>query len=129
MSNSAYKKNPAEQVEFRSEWCSQPRGRARERIFAATFKKDPEVPCRFAGWVEVELECMSGQKIRDLGLPGNWALYFFSKLWYKFEDRNLPLHQRCEKRRGVGVEERRGREATQEGFTAAAPLVRPQIDS
>ena len=68
------------------------------------------------------------QKIRDLGLPGNWALYFFSKLWYKFEDRNLPLHQKCEKRRGVGGEERRGREATQEGFTAAAPLVRPQME-
>ena len=30
---------------------------------------------------------------------------------------------------GVWGEERRGREATQEGFTAAAPLVRPQIDS
>ena len=56
------------------------------------------------------------------------ALYFFSKLWYKFEDRNLPLHQKCEKRRGVGGEERRGREATQEGCTAAAPLVRPQMD-
>ena len=78
--------------------------------------------------LKVELECMSGQKIRDLGLPGNWALYFFSKLWYKFEDRNLPLHQKCEKRRGVGGEERRGREATQEGCTAAAPLVRPQME-
>ena len=85
-------------------------------------------PCRFAGWVEVELDCMSGQKIRDLGLPGNWALYFFSKLWYKFEDRNLPLHQKCEKRRGVGGEERRGREVTQEGCTAAAPIVRPQME-
>ena len=57
---------------------------------------------------------MSGQKIRDLGLPGNWALYFFSKLWYKFEDRNLPLHQKCEEaegpegRGGAGMEGQRG---------------------
>ena len=45
--------------------------------------------------------CISGQ---NLGLPGNWALllYFFSKLWYKFEGRNLPLHQQCEKRGRVG---------------------------
>ena len=66
--------------------------------------------------------------VAALGLPGNWALYFFSKLWYKSEDRNPPLHQKCEKRRGVGGEERRGREATQEGCTAAAPLVRPQME-
>ena len=34
----------------------------------------------------------------------------------------------AKKRRGVGGQEWRGREATKEGCTAAAPIVRPQME-
>ena len=54
-------------------------------------------------------------ELRILGLPGNWALYFFSWLWYKFEDRNLPLHQKCEEAEGRGGDRKRGAERRHRG--------------
>ena len=38
------------------------------------------------------------------------------------------LYTKSARRGGAWGEEWRGREATQEGFTAAAPIVRPQMD-
>jgi len=62
------------------------------------------------------------------GSPGMGFYISFPTCGTNLRTETCLYTKSAKKRRGVGGQEWRGREATKEGCTAAAPIVRPQME-